>query len=64
MTAGAPTAGECAFCNSPAPRLYLLPPRAQVSRQRVGPACYFCFLRLAAIKPTRRYLAAPVNAPH
>jgi len=52
----------CAYCDAPAPRLYLLPLRARVGRHQDGPACHFCFLRLAGIKPDRRHLAPPDGA--
>jgi hypothetical protein len=47
---------ECRLCNTPAPRLYTLPPRARQGRLVGGPACYFCFIRATGIKPTRRQL--------
>lgn len=59
MHASAPI--DCPFCNRPAPQLYVLPPRATRGR-RAAPACYFCFLRLAGIKPNRRHLAPPSGA--
>ena len=47
---------ECYLCNAPAPRLYALPPRVSQARPGAGPACYFCFIRVTGIKPTRRQI--------
>ena len=49
---------ECRYCTSPAPRLYTLPSRVRPERRAAGPACYFCFIRVAGIKPTRRQLVS------
>ena len=49
---------ECHLCNAPSPRLYTLPPRVSQARPGVGPACYFCFIRVAGIKPTRRQIVS------
>jgi len=45
---------ECHLCSAPAPRLYTLPARVMLARPAAGPACYFCFIRVVGIKPTRR----------
>lgn len=50
--------GECRYCNAPAPRLYALPPRLRPEQRAAGPACYFCFIRVTGIKPTRRQLVS------
>ena len=50
---------ECHLCNAPAPRLYALPPRIRQARPSAGPACYFCFIRVTGIKPTRRQIVRP-----
>ena len=52
---------ECRYCTAPASRLYSLPPRVRPERRGAGPACYFCFLRVTGIKPTRRQLVSPVE---
>jgi hypothetical protein len=52
---------ECHLCNAPAPKLYLLPPRVRQVRPSAGPACYFCFIRTAGIKPTRRQIVRPAS---
>jgi hypothetical protein len=52
---------ECRYCTAPASRLYSLPPRVRPERRGAGPACYFCFIRVTGIKPTRRQLASPVE---
>ena len=49
---------ECQLCNAPAPRLYALPPRVRQARPNVGSACYFCYIRVTGIKPTRRQLVS------
>ena len=49
---------ECRYCAAPASRLYILPPRVRPERRAAGPACYFCFIRVTGIKPTRRQLAS------
>ena len=46
----------CPFCSAPAPRVYALPPRISREHPRVRPACYFCYIRMAGIKPTRSRL--------
>ena len=48
---------ECRYCNAPASRLYVLPPRVRLENRASGPACYFCFIRVAGIKPTRKHLS-------
>jgi hypothetical protein len=45
---------ECHLCSTPAPRLYMLPPKVRQVRPVTGAACYFCFIRATGIKPTRR----------
>lgn len=47
---------ECHLCNAPVPRVYALPPRVSQARPGAGPACYFCFIRVTGIKPTRRQI--------
>src|SRR4051794_38983237 len=52
---------KCLSSPAPPPRLYSLPPRVRPERRGAGPACYFCFIRVTGIKPTRRQLAGPVE---
>ena len=48
----------CPFCSAPAPRVYALPPRISREHPQVRPACYFCYIRMAGIKPTRSRLVS------
>jgi hypothetical protein len=50
----------CTMCRAPGPRLYLLPERAARDGFHTGPTCYFCFIRMTGMKPTRSRLA-PVS---
>lgn len=52
----------CAFCSSAAARVYELPTRVARTLPLVRPACYFCFLRMAGIKPTRTRLVGRAGA--
>jgi len=52
---------ECRVCNTPAPRLYILPFRVRHGGRVAEPACYFCFIRATGIKPTRRQLVTNVE---
>lgn len=61
MSMGMSAAATCPFCSSSAPRLYELPARAIRVRQQDRPACYFCYLRMTGIKPTRSRIA-PLDA--
>jgi hypothetical protein len=49
---------ECQLCNAPAPRMYVLPPRIRQARPAARSACYFCFIRVTGIKPTRRQIVS------
>jgi hypothetical protein len=51
----------CPFCSALAPRVYALPLRVSREHPPVRPACYFCYIRMAGIKPTRRQI---VSAHH
>ena len=54
--------GECRYCNAPSPRLYALPARLRPEMRAAGPACYFCFIRVVGIKPTRRLIVGAGDA--
>jgi hypothetical protein len=57
MTLHAASASACTFCGSLWPRLYILPSRTVQQRCHNGPICYFCFVKMAGVKPTRKHLA-------
>ena len=63
MTSKASAVIICPFCSAPAPGLYELPTRIVRTHQRVRPACYFCYIRMSGIKPTRSRLVADVERP-
>lgn len=44
----------CPRCNAGAPRLYGLPEKVLKSQAAPRAACYFCYVRIVGIKPTRR----------
>lgn len=44
----------CPRCAAGAPRLYALPDKVLKSEAAPRSACYFCFVRMVGIKPTRR----------
>jgi len=44
----------CPRCSAVAPRLYGLPEKVLKSHAAPRAACYFCFVRVVGIKPTRR----------
>src|SRR4051812_48562789 len=46
----------CPRCHSRAPRVYGLPEKVLRSQAAPRSACYFCFVRIVGIKPTRRQL--------
>jgi len=48
----------CPRCNAGAPRLYGLPEKVLKSLAAPRAACYFCFVRMVGIKPTRRQVVA------
>ncbi|MFN8637123.1 MAG: hypothetical protein U0893_25020 [Chloroflexota bacterium] len=48
---------DCPSCNAPASRIYSLPTHRARGR-RVAAACYFCYIRITGIKPTRSRLVA------
>jgi hypothetical protein len=48
----------CPFCSAPAPGVYALPPRVSREHPHGRPACYFCYIRMAGIKPTRSSLVS------
>jgi hypothetical protein len=51
----------CPFCSATALHVYALPSRVSRELPHVRPACYFCYIRMAGIKPTRSRL---VSAHH
>lgn len=60
MTSKASSTVSCPLCNAPAPGLYELPTRVARRLPLVRPACYFCYIRMAGIKPTRSRLVTTV----
>jgi hypothetical protein len=48
----------CPRCHAGAPRLYGLPEKVLKSLAAPRTACYFCFVRMVGIKPTRRQIVA------
>ena len=55
---------SCPRCDSVAPHLFTLPAKVITSLAAPPSACYFCFLRIVGIKPTRRQrVAAPAPLP-
>ena len=50
--------GVCPRCSASATRLYRLPEKALLSQAAPHAACYFCYARLAGMKPTRRQAVA------
>jgi len=44
----------CPRCNAGAPRLYGLPEKVLKSLAAPRLACYFCYVRIVGIRPTRR----------
>jgi hypothetical protein len=46
----------CPRCTAGAPRLYLLPAKVLKSLAEPRSACYFCFVRIVGIRPTRRLI--------
>jgi hypothetical protein len=58
MSLRASTAVSCPFCSTPAPHVYSLPTRVANRLPRVRPACYFCYIRMTGIKPTRSRIVA------
>lgn len=50
-------ATPCPFCSAPSPRVYTLPTRVAKRLPMVRPACYFCYIRMTGIKPTRSRIA-------
>jgi hypothetical protein len=55
---GAATNSACPWCDGGAPRLYELPEKARLSQAAPRAACYFCYVRLVGIKPTRRQVVS------
>lgn len=45
---------SCPQCTGDAPRLYGLPEKVLKSLAAPRAACYFCYVKLVGIKPTRR----------
>jgi hypothetical protein len=54
VAASISTLRACPRCNAGAPRLYGLPERVLKSQAAPRAACYFCYVRMVGIKPTRR----------
>ena len=50
--------GMCPRCHASAPRVYGLPEKVLKSQASPRSACYFCFVRIVGIKPTRSRLIA------
>lgn len=48
----------CPRCNAGAPRLYGLPEKLLKSLAAPRTACYFCYVRIVGIKPTRRKIVS------
>jgi hypothetical protein len=46
----------CPRCHAGVPRLYGLPDKVLLSRAAPRAACYFCYVRIVGIKPTRTRL--------
>jgi hypothetical protein len=51
-------ANTCPRCNADAPRLYGLPEQVLKSLAAPRAACYFCYVRIVGIKPTRRKIVS------
>jgi hypothetical protein len=60
MRSSTSTTVVCTFCNAPAPGLYVLPARVARRLPLVRPACYFCFIRISGIRPTRSRLVSAI----
>ena len=56
VTEAVSVSGVCPRCNAKTPRLYRLPENARLSQAAPQAACYFCYVRLVGIKPTRNRL--------
>jgi hypothetical protein len=48
----------CPRCNADAPQLYRLPEKVLKSQAAPRAACYFCYVRIVGIKPTRRKIVS------
>jgi hypothetical protein len=48
----------CPRCNAGAPRLYGLPEKVLKNQAAPRAACYFCYVRMVGIKPTRRQVVS------
>jgi len=48
----------CPRCNAGAPQLYGLPEKVLYSLAEPRAACYFCYVRIVGIKPTRRKIVS------
>jgi hypothetical protein len=46
--------GVCPRCNASAPCLYGLPEKVLGSEAAPRAACFFCYVRIVGIRPTRR----------
>jgi hypothetical protein len=53
MSLHVPAAVRCPFCSAASPHVYTLPERVTGRLPHVRPACYFCYIKLTGIKPTR-----------
>jgi hypothetical protein len=49
---------RCPRCTAGAPRLYGLPEKVLKSLAAPRAACYFCYVRIVGIKPTRRKIVS------
>jgi len=50
--------GTCPRCNAGALRLYGLPEKVLKSVAAPRAACYFCYVRIVGIRPTRRKIVS------
>jgi hypothetical protein len=49
-----PALATCRLCDAETPQLYSLPEKVTIDRYVSGPSCYFCYVRVVGIRPTRR----------
>jgi hypothetical protein len=54
VAANARQTHACPRCNAGASCLYVLPEKVLKSKAAPRSACYFCYVRVVGIKPTRR----------
>ena len=58
VVARADVMSACPRCQAGTPQLYELPEKVLKSLAAPRAACYFCFVRIVGIKPTRRQVVA------